>query len=62
MKCPRCGYFGAKYTVSRKKKWKGKGTYSESAGEPRKDFTADCPKCGFHYDARTEKEIKEKKE
>lgn len=56
MKCPRCGCTRAKYEVPAGYKKIPKEKIWE-----RKIHTASCPKCGFHYNAETGEEIKEKK-
>jgi len=46
VKCPSCGYPGARYKVSRRRLWKGRSAKgSESSLESRKDFKAHCPRC-----------------
>jgi len=53
MKCPKCGFAKAKYLESRRKYWHkaGKGSQKGSVN-PRKDFTAKCPRCKFEFDIK----------
>lgn len=46
MKCPKCKREGAKYTTSRKKRWKGRSSVTRGVStEDRTDFTAKCIHC-----------------
>ena len=56
MKCPRCR--------SPRAKFKQEAGYKKNPKDrswERTNHTADCSKCGFHYNAETDEEIKEKK-
>lgn len=58
MKCKKCGSPRAKYVVSRKKHWKGKGKFEEGALPPRTDFRVKCSRCGAEYEDKPE-EVKQ---
>jgi predicted nucleic acid-binding Zn-ribbon protein len=58
MNCPQCGYPKAKYVESRKKNWGGKGKHAGFEKiEPRTNYKAKCPKCGFKWDNTPEASI-----
>lgn len=48
MKCPKCGSPKARYKISRRKNWKGRGasSFGESK-KPRENFDGECPECGW---------------
>lgn len=52
LKCPRCGCPRAKYEVPA-----GYKKVPKDKAWERTNHTANCPKCGFHYNAETGKEI-----